>query len=270
MRLIESIVRPLKFDRPIFLVGCARSGTTIFSALIAKHPEILLPGQSKHFTQAISSPSLLLDYHTHLNFSKPLEKKEVWSRFFREPKITLDIGKELLVEDISDIGWLRKAILDYRLRTEKGGRLFLKSPTNSFRVLAIQKLIKNAIFLIIHRDGRDVISSWGMRPYGFSKLGYENGIELFSRKWNETIDTLLRAQKKIPMMSVKYEDLVKDPAKCMRLVYEYCLLDSKMVDFSGISLADKIGQWRLNIPSQYHSFLNALTERNRKRLGYPV
>ncbi|MBA2556780.1 MAG: sulfotransferase, partial [Chloroflexi bacterium] len=39
-------------DRPIFIVGCARSGTTLLQLMLHRHPRIAIPPETRHLMPA--------------------------------------------------------------------------------------------------------------------------------------------------------------------------------------------------------------------------
>lgn len=118
--------------RPIFLIGAARSGTKILRDTIATHPEL-----SK------------IDYD--INF--------IWKRFNEEIK-----HDELGREDVKPkfIKFIKKY-----LDKKANGKPFLieKTVGNTLRIPFLLEIFPNAKFIILYRDGRDVIESvvrqWG-------------------------------------------------------------------------------------------------------------
>jgi len=114
-------------DRPIIILGAARSGTTITSEIIKRHPDVA---------------------------------------FWLEPKYVWRYGKPLARDDVRTFDdatsgvkrYIRRVFDRYAARREKG-RFMEKTPSNCFRVPFIHAVLPDALFLHIVRDGRDVARS---------------------------------------------------------------------------------------------------------------
>lgn len=267
--VVFPFTRGPKMDKPIFIVGCARSGTTALSAPLCFHPQVgPKPLQIKNL-QLQDFLDNLSDYDTHIAFSEFLEQKKVWFEFFAQERPFADMGKELIIEKLSPLMWKKKKRLLRTLTyafTED--RFLSKAPTNSFRLLALKQMFNDAKFIAIHRDGCDVVNSWGARPYGFEKMGFREGIEVFSRKWNETIDYLFSHNEKATICHIRYEDLVSKPRESLSLIYDFCELDKSNVSYQSLQFQNKESRWKKEIAPEFHDLLLKRTYRNRVRLGY--
>jgi hypothetical protein len=259
----------LQLVKPIFIIGCARSGTTALSAPLYFHPQVgpkPLPIDTISLQDFTTS---LLHYDRHLEFSEKLEQKTLWFEFFEQQRPLTDMGRELIREELGRSQ--RKKVKQLMSALTKGfveERFLSKAPTNSFRVLALKELFPDAKFIAIHRNGCDVVNSWGARPYGFSKMCFQEGIAFFALKWNETIDYLFSLSGKVELLHVRYEDFVQDTPAVLSRVFRFCELDKHAVACESLKLQDRNGQWRTNIPSEYHAFLLEKTMKNRIRLKY--
>ena len=270
MNLLKIIIKKWKLKKPIFVVGCARSGTTLLSAPLYYHPSV---GPKPIEYEGIPLQMFvdrLLEYDRHLEFSEILEKKNVWYEFFGQERVFTDMGQELIVEECTKSLVPKIRLFNELFQNFNQERLLSKAPTNSFRVKAIKQLFPDAKIVVIFRNGLDVVNSWGNRPYGFSKIGYEKSIDLFAAKWNETIDYLLKIDDEIDIFKVKYEDLIENPTEVFTSVIKYCELDSNAVDISDIKLAKRNSQWKENIPGKFHEQLISLPYKNCKKLGYEI
>ena len=258
-------------NKPIFIVGCARSGTTALSAPVYFHPAVgpkPIPIEQISLQQFTDN---LLDYDKHLAFSEKLEQKKLWFDYFEQQRPFTDMGRELIVETLGAAQKKkRRQLLVALTKGLREDRFLSKAPTNSFRVLAIQELFPDAKFIAIHRNGCDVVNSWGSRPYGFEKMGFQEGIHIFSQKWNETVDYLFAVSKKVDILHLLYEDFVSSPADTLAAVYQFCELDAQAVPYPSLRLQERNFQWREKIPPEYHAELMEKTRHNRMRLGYKV
>ena len=73
----------LGLDRPIFLVGCCKSGTTLLSSLLLQHKDLgpkhrLVRGEGSSQDKV---QQLLEDHHFN-TLAHEVEQKEIWDRFF--------------------------------------------------------------------------------------------------------------------------------------------------------------------------------------------
>lgn len=116
-------------QRPIFMVGCPRSGTSIAVRLYAQHPEVA------NRTEA----GLIWDPE---NYANP-EADHHWEA-------------DLVTEE--DVRRLHARFEYYRQRDNKA-RLINKHPRSSVRIGYIRKVFPDAHFIHVIRDGRAVANS---------------------------------------------------------------------------------------------------------------
>src|SRR5690606_33383867 len=125
-------------QRPIFILGCGRSGTTIFGTTLSQHRDI-----------------------TYLN-----ERRDLWHQAYPIADIWSEQGKarggkmKLTAADASPDKSALLRTLFYR-QTIKTSRPVLveKLPINNFRVEFIQAIFPDARFIHIYRNGLEVANS---------------------------------------------------------------------------------------------------------------
>jgi hypothetical protein len=62
---------------------------------------------------------------------------------------------------------------------------------SGFRIHVLRDLCPQAKIAAIHRDGRDVVSSWGRKQNRWEQFGgYEPAIKMMARRWNEAISAM--------------------------------------------------------------------------------
>ena len=134
--LVWPIVTPV-FDRPIFIVGCSRSGTTAVYNVLGMAPEVA---------------SLHKESHGFWNDLHPPSEKD-WDSHM------------LTAKDINDND--REEVSRFYFRHLGRGRFVDKANQNCFRIPYLHALFPDAYFVYVKRDGRDNINSlihgWG-RP----------------------------------------------------------------------------------------------------------
>jgi hypothetical protein len=124
------------FDRPVFILGAARSGTTMLGEILSLHPDV----------------------------AYWLEPKYIW-RYGNAG--STDDHRGAAQADKNTREYIRKKFYRF-LRSENKSRFIEKTPSNVFRIAFIDKVFPEALFIYIERDGRDVCLSaekkWTSRP----------------------------------------------------------------------------------------------------------
>jgi hypothetical protein len=254
----------LVLDRPIFLVGHARAGSTALAAILNAHPDVG-PKPPTGVLEDGEFVSSLLDYEAHLCYADQLEQKRIWFSHCGGEDVFTHMGKEL-VRDESFVASLDRDRLVSELTAEFRQRRFLsKAPTNTFRLRLLAALFPDAKFVVLYRTGEEVVASWGKRPYGFGhpanwgemrtdRLGYFRGINVFSRKWRETIDYAESCRGAVPMLRMTYRQLVENPRDTLDRLAEFLELESTLVAPPRLEKA-RVGAWREVIPPRWRPYL---------------
>lgn len=114
-------------DRPIFIVGAARSGTSLLGNLLARHSSIAYWVEPKYIWR-YRRPTAGDDVRTADEATPPVKQ------------------------------YIRSAFARY-VAERDGTRFMDKTPSNCFRISFMQEIFPEARFLHIVRDGRDVAFS---------------------------------------------------------------------------------------------------------------
>ena len=125
-------------ERPIFVIGCPRSGTTIVFDLLRRAEGVASIGQEGHV---------------------------MWESF-HHPR---DHGWRSNAVGPGDIRAFERRYLAWAIRALAGsGRFLDKTPRNSLRLPYLDALFPDARFVFVQRDGRAIVSSlvvaWRERP----------------------------------------------------------------------------------------------------------
>lgn len=259
----------VKLDRPIFLVGCAKSGTTFLSLLLSMNPQIgpLAPDKDKYVAQDYIDA--MLNENVFGEVAHQIEKKEIWDNYF-PIQVPLRIGAELTLlnnplTDIQTQDLVRALTKDF-----KAQRFLGKQPFNTFRLHVLREIFPACKLIAIHRDGRDVIASWGRtKTNGWQAYGgYESAIKIYARKWNESVDHIDYYKNTLDVLTIRYEDLVFDMKNELKRIFKHCELEYDPEIYDDLQSTPRIGRWVELVPAQHHQLVNDLTARNRERLGY--
>lgn len=198
-----------------FVVGVARSGTTLLRLMLDSHPALAIPAET-HFIPAAA---------------------HVWKHASDRPAAFLDLvcGHERWPDFGLGADELRSAIhaarphtladaLDvfYALCAADAGKARWgdKTPPYVDWMKALARWYPRAHFVHIVRDGRDVALSVIDLPFGPSSL------EEAAFQWTQRIARARRQARRLHRyVEVRFEDLVEDPAPVLRSVCQAIGLD---------------------------------------------
>jgi hypothetical protein len=269
----KECARPL--DRPIFLVGHARAGSTLLASILAEHPDIGPKPQSAGRDRAHNLEELL-QFGVHLHYASQFEQKDVWFAHCGGQDVFTHMGLEL-VRDDKFAPKVDANLLRHELTRNFNERRFLsKAPTNTFRIKLIAELFPGARFLVIYRKGEEVVGSWGRRPYGFGRrvdwgelrtyrLGYKRGIDIFARKWEETIAYAESCRNSVSMMRLTYNQLTTNTEETLERVTSFLELDSPL-RAPGTLARDRDIAWKRVIPFWWRPYLRSRTKHGNSIL----
>jgi hypothetical protein len=254
-----------------FVVGCARSGTSILGELIAAHPSV----------------------------KYVFEATKVWESIGRRAD-----GSHRLTH--ADASWrvrprIRRQFARYHGPCEAGGLVVEKCPRNTLRIPFLHRVFPEARFIHIIRDGRDVACSlvpglasgrWQhLRPPDWRQIEARcQGAARCAMAWRSIVELAMNDLREVPHLEVRYERLVRDPAGTARAILAYLGLaeSSEVFEFAhriqdqtaGSYQAQfqvqwfrndhsaRLGRWRENLSlselRQVHELIGPLLER----LGY--
>jgi hypothetical protein len=205
-----------------FVCGVTRSGTTLLRLMLDSHPELAIPGETHWLPKLIKAferskqtaddaAALIIDHKRWGDFR--LDGAELQQRIRAlDPVTAADAIRAF-----------------YMLYAEREGkhRYGDKTPGYVKEMRRIQRVLPEARFVHIIRDGRDVSLShlrmnWGPETYAESARLWRNRIRK-ARKMAPSIDHY---------MEVHFEDLVDDTEGVVRRVCEFIDLDFEPVMLS--------------------------------------
>jgi Sulfotransferase family len=133
---LEMAIPPRKgFRAPAFIVGCGRSGTTLLSRILGRHPHIL-------------------------SLNEPRDRWFVIDSRTDEIGLYANNGKlGLGAADVTERAWKARHLIERPLGTRGFSQVVEKSPSNVFRLTWLQELYPDCRIINIVRDGRDVVRS---------------------------------------------------------------------------------------------------------------
>lgn len=218
-------------ERPVFVVGYYKSGTTLLLNLLDGHPELLaLPGEWRYFTHIAAQ-------HVH---AKPRIRalharaiRNVITPYGIPPRWLLGNPANTHADPYDEFG--RMVVGFARARGSRDvlaaaaqalaavlgapARLWIeKTPTQEFHLEPILKAYPEARFVHILREPHTTIGS--IKAYDSDRPieGLLTGAAELGRSFRRALDARRRLRDRYTL--VKYEDLVTDTATTMRAVAE--------------------------------------------------
>jgi len=243
----QHLTSAMIIKKPIFIIGVPRSGTTLLYRFLTQHPEI------GWFSKETLKKFLTDDYmnFVHLRrriyglLSIPYPMDEFTARFFSTMNYPIEAGYlwnktfqknwECKVAE-KNLVTLKQTIVE-TLDEQKKERFLSKVPKNSIRVLAINKYFPDSKFIHIIRDGRSVVNSMLRRavenPLGYFGIPLKTNdekmtvVEKHTLQWIQVINDIRKAStslEKNQYLEIKYEDLIKKPARNLSIITKFCEL----------------------------------------------
>lgn len=216
--------------QPFFLVGCSRSGTTLLQSLLAAHPQITSFNESHfyHFMvplkyepkrYALQLASKQLKSHIKQYFEQEINRPELLKYF-----PTLPVMR-----------WQSNAFIKAMkyLTQEQGNHVFLeKTPDHIYYIHNIVKLVPNAKFIHIIRNGSEVIASLYEATHKYPQpWGGARSLDLCIDNWLKAIKITQDYMNEPNHIVVAYQNLVNNPEATLEKLCEFMELnfDQKML-----------------------------------------
>lgn len=204
-----------------FVVGVARSGTTLLRLMLDAHPELAIPHETHFIPAALREPDASRERFFELLTGFPTwEDLKTPAELFHE---------ELLRVEPFDVRDGLRAFYRLYARSRGKSRWGDKTPPYALHIRAIHEALPEARFIHILRDGRDVAVS--LRPLWFSP---GESMEALAGAWVEHIARARAAGAGQPFyLEVRYEDLIADPVRELRRICGFLDLswDPAMVEY---------------------------------------
>jgi len=199
-------------DRPVIVLGCPRSGTTMLQVALHAHRRIALPPETWLLVDGYRRRGSFGDLHERQGRERfadwVLSKRKV-----RDLRIPRDQLRELVLEGPPTVGSLLGVVLRaYAAKFDKP-RWGDKRPSYYRNVAVVLRLFPDAQFVHLVRDGRDCVSSLKRMPW--FKRTPEDAISA----WCLAIDQGARWQRRLGPANwheLQYEHLVADPETELR------------------------------------------------------
>lgn len=225
----------VRVDRPIFVVGNSRSGTTLLGSVLGRHPDVHM-FRELHFFEQLWSPG------SEGSLPPPEHLTQVAARLLcieREGYLAHDdpAGYEeearRLVADLGDRPSLRDVYTGF-LKAETGrngaSRVCEQTPRNLFYLSEILDWFEEPKVVHMVRDPRDVLLSqkykWRQRFLGAESIPLSEALRTWvnyhpltiTRLWKSSMDAARPFEERATVATVRFEDLVRHPEPTVKKV----------------------------------------------------
>lgn len=206
-------------DRPIFVLGCPRSGTTLLQLMLHSHHRIAIPPETRFLITTYRSRGQFGD------LSDPRRRRALAESIVgKRQTLFYDLGldAEAMIDEIvagpPTLGSAFGAIFRAYARRFGKQRWGDKRPGYYEVIPALRRLFPDAQIVHLIRDGRDCVASLTSMPW------FHQDIHAAIATWMEATGGARRAGARLPAGSyceLRYEDLVRDPPGRLRALCDF-------------------------------------------------
>lgn len=258
--------------QPIFILGCARSGTTLLATLLSYHRDVADWSEANEVWDPDGHPWRLSARETPPVWIDPVSFIERWWRDAepRQEEIRSVFGAHQFLQGKS--------------------RFSNKTPYNTLRIPQVLSIFPDARLINIVRDGRAVVYSYLQRevkkirkaPAVYDQANIPSAPDEIAVQlaafWKFNVeevrrqDDLLHLTSRGQLLDLKYEDLCSDTANGLKLICEFATLDPDRFDtrVSAIATPDQNYKWKSVLEDTLVSKLVSTMEPALSASGYEV
>ncbi|MGB5634264.1 MAG: sulfotransferase [Waterburya sp.] len=284
LAIAQSFPQLKKVEKPIFVIGTGRSGTTILGVVLSIHGQVGF----------LNEPKAL--WHT-------IYPEEDLIGSYSQGKARYRLGAEDVTDSVRDTA---HRLFGAYLSAVASSRLVDKYPELIFRVPFVRQIFPDAKFIFLVRNGWDTCQSidgwskrlgtnvkddthdwWGLNNRKWHLLveqiaaknlalqntietirGYSNHTEMATVEWILTMQEGLKLVEQFPesVYLLKYEELIAQPKNSLEQLLDFCELpqDAKMFDYASQTLISRHNNQVVSLPSEIAS----LFKQTMTALGY--
>lgn len=263
-----------------FVIGCARSGTTLLRMMLDSHPEVAIPLETT-FLRALARRSDRVGPNGALPASaiERIRSDPGWSR--------LDIPDAFL-DTLRGFGAreMVRRVFHRHASDQRAYRWGDKNPRYVFHVLRIARLLPEARFIHIVRDGRDVATSLVESRFGPATL------PAAAARWAHRVSVARRQGSLLGparYREISYERLVAHPGEVLQELCGYLELEYSPAMLEYMDRTDRflaapdaelthrhltrpplagIRDWRRDLDRRDLRVVESVTDRALRRFGY--
>lgn len=273
-------------DRPIFVVGCPRSGTTMLSLMIHAHPRLAMPPETRFLLKTWRKREKFGDLSTPAQRMALARSCVRTGSKIRDLELDPDETLEKILAAPPTIGSAFGTVFKEFADRHGAARWGDKRPAYYQEVDVLLQLFPDAQIVHIIRDGRSNVASLKKMPWW-----HFDSVESMAA-WSMAEFCARRDAKRLPADTfhlVRYESLVADPKTVLG---ELCAFleedfDPAMLEPSLVSEVvpekktwhgnlkqsvntDQVESWRRGLEPWELGLMETVLRRKLKRYGYPI
>ncbi|MDH4207868.1 MAG: sulfotransferase [Anaerolineae bacterium] len=285
-------------EKPIFIVGTGRCGSSIFHLIMSHHPQVAwlsrfcqtMPGGPRANRWALRALDLAFASPYLRKLIYPVEAYRFWDRCFpgfSEP------CRDLLKGDVTPR--TREVVRDAmaQVLTSKRRRLLVKI-TGWPRIGFLKEIFPDAKFIHVYRDGRAVANSllgsywwsgwrgpdnwrWGELTPALKEKWEEydrSFLALAAIQWEILISAQEEAKRTISsddLLEIRYEHLCQEPVATFKSVLQFADLEWSAAfqrTVESFLLRDQNHKWREDLSAAQQEQLDACLRETLRKRGY--
>lgn len=261
MRLYGSRDNRWRLKRPIFMVGCPRSGTGLAVRMFALHPDVA-------------------------NLS---EAGDLWDPVrYNDP----DADHDWKAKDVTEEATKRMhSRFEFWRRLQGAERFVNKHPRNTVRFDYLRTMFPDAVFIHVVRDGRAVVNSivsriqrephrlklpfWNFcKPPNWREFLRDDPVEQAAFQWREIVRFAMEKGKELGAAyhQFRYEDLCEQPRKITGAAWRFAGLrvDDSIARRIPEKLHSQDFKWKRSLTTEQIRLVNDIQGPLLSELGYDV
>ena len=273
---------PLEPQSPFFIFGCPRSGTSLLTRMLDRHPRIAIPYESHLYNRVY--PIVRRVHLDRPGVRTRLVAEILRSDYIREWDPPPSLSDTLAAITRDDFHGIVDGLMSAWTRRQGKARWGEKTPQHTLWWRTILEGFPDVQVIHLIRDGRDVALS-----YRAAHFGPKHVYHLASR-WIQYLSAAEEAQAALGesrFLPVRYEDLLERPEEELRRVCAFLgeSFDPEMLAFHRTAaayptdqrneanlrkpiLADNVQKWRTGMTAREVRLFEAIAGPELERYGY--
>jgi hypothetical protein len=286
-RSLESNRAIERKTRPVFVMGCHRSGTNLlYDTLLSAGGFAVYRGYLPIYKMLIPRFGSL----TQLDNRKRVMAAWVRSEGFRRSGLNSEQLTVKVLEECRTGGDFIRIVMSEIARSQNVARWAVYDPDNLLYVPSIKVDIPEALFVHMIRDGRDVALSLN-KMGGFKPLFWDReakGLLPTAVYWEWMVRRGRQNGRRVPAdyMEVRYEELVSEPCATLKKLEEFLDHDLNYEHIQKANLGrlhesnssfseendwrSPVNRWRDHLSSHDLTSVEAMIGDYLEELGYPL